>query len=424
RAVDKIPPHVELMRRLELADYEPGSDSGNMRFYPKGTLVKRLLEAHVLDTVGETNAVEVETPVMYDVNHPTLKKYLDRFPARQYSIESDKRSFFLRFAACFGQFLMNHDMTISHRNLPLKMVEMTRYSFRREQHGELVGLRRLRAFTMPDMHTLCADMDHAILEFKDQYTMCMKMLADIGLQDDYEVAIRFTRDFYTENKDFVKELVRIVGKPALIELWDSRFFYFVIKFEFNYIDALKKASALSTVQIDVENAERYDINYIDKNGDEQRPTILHCSPSGAIERCIYALLEKAHLTSKAGGVPSLPTWLSPTQVRLIPVAERHIGCAEEIAAAIVDVRVDIDDRDETVGKRVRAAGREWIPYVVVIGDKELESGVLSVTIRSESQKVEETAQELRDRVLAETAGMPYRQINLPVLLSKRPIFFG
>jgi threonyl-tRNA synthetase len=123
-------------------------------------------------------------------------------------------------------------------------------------------------------------------------------------------------------------------------------------------------------------------------------------------------------------VPSLPIWLSPTQVRLIPVAERHHVYAEEVAAAMNDVRVDIDDRDETVGKRVRVAGREWIPYVVVIGDKELESGMLSVTIRSESQKVEETAQELRDRVIAETTGMPYRQINLPVLLSKRPVFFG
>ena len=133
---------------------------------------------------------------MYDVNHPTLKKYLYRFPARQYSIESDKRSFFLRFAACFGQFLMNRDMTISHRNLPLKMIEMTRYSFRREQHGELVGLRRLRAFTMPDMHTLCSDMDRAIAEFKDQYAMCMAVLADIGLDRDYEVIILFTRDFY------------------------------------------------------------------------------------------------------------------------------------------------------------------------------------------------------------------------------------
>ncbi len=424
RAVDRIPPHVELMKRLEIADYEPGSDSGNMRFYPKGTLMKRLLEEYVIDTVAKRGAVEVETPVMYDMNHPTLKKYLDRFPARQYSIESDKRSFFLRFAACFGQFLMNRDMTISHRNLPLKMIEMTRYSFRREQHGELVGLRRLRAFTMPDMHTLCSDMDHAIAEFKDQYAMCMAVLADIGLDQDYEVAIRFTRDFYIENQEFITELVKIVDKPVLIELWDSRFFYFVIKFEFNYIDTMNKASALSTVQIDVENAERYGIEYTDKNGDKLRPTILHCSPSGAIERCIYALLEKAHLTSEAGGVPTLPTWLSPTQVRLIPVADRHIEYAEGIALAMPGVRVDIDNRDETVGKRIRAAGREWIPYVVVIGDKEVESGVLSVTIRAESGKVEETAQKLRERVASETVGMPYRQINLPVMLSQRAVFFG
>ena len=424
RAVDKIPPHVELMRRLEIADYEPGSDSGNMRFYPKGTLIKRLLEDHVMNTVAKSGAVEVETPVMYDMNHPTLKKYLNRFPARQYSIESDKRSFFLRFAACFGQFLMNHDMTISHRNLPLKMIEMTRYSFRREQHGELVGLRRLRAFTMPDMHTLCEDMDRAIEEYRDQYALCMDMLSDIGLDDDYEVAIRFTRDFYREHQDFIKELVTMVNKPVLIELWDSRFFYFVIKFEFNYIDAMNKASALSTVQIDVENAERYDIKYTDKNGDEKYPTILHCSPSGAIERCIYALLEKAYLTSKKGGIPALPTWLSPTQVRLIPVADRHLEYAKGVAHALHDLRVDIDDREETVGKRVRAAGREWIPYVVVIGDKELESGILSVTIRSESRKMKETIQELHDRVMAEIMEMPYRGLNLPVLMSERPVFFG
>ncbi|MCK4458983.1 MAG: threonine--tRNA ligase, partial [Methanosarcinales archaeon] len=312
----------------------------------------------------------------------------------------------------------------SYRNLPLKMIEMTRYSFRREQHGELVGLRRLRAFTMPDMHTLCSDMDRAIAEFKDQYAMCMAVLADIGLDRDYEVAIRFTRDFYAENQEFITELVKIVDKPVLIELWDSRFFYFVIKFEFNYIDTMNKASALSTVQIDVENAERYGIEYTGKNGDKLRPTILHCSPSGAIERCIYALLEKAHLTSEAGGVPTLPTWLSPTHVRLIPVADRHIEYAEGVARALSGVRVDIDNREETVGKRIRAAGREWIPYVVVIGDKEVESGVLSVTIRAESGKVEETAQELRERVLSEIAGMPYRQINLPVMLSQRAVFFG
>ncbi|KQC13185.1 MAG: threonine--tRNA ligase, partial [Methanosaeta sp. SDB] len=294
RAVEAVPPHVELMRRLELVDYEPGSDSGNMRYYPKGRLVKSLLESYVLERAAEMGAMEVETPIMYDMFHPTLKKYLDRFPARQYSIEAEKRSFFLRFAACFGQFLMSHDMTFSYRSLPLKMIEMTRYSFRREQRGELVGLRRLRAFTMPDMHTLCADMAGATREFENQYESSISVLEEAGLDlDDYEVAIRFTREFYDENREFVEGLVRIVNKPVLIEMWEERFFYFVLKFEFNFVDALDKASALSTVQIDVENAERYDINYTDVDGSLKRPIILHCSPSGAIERLMFALLEKA-----------------------------------------------------------------------------------------------------------------------------------
>ncbi|MDF1557253.1 MAG: threonine--tRNA ligase [ANME-2 cluster archaeon] len=427
RAVDRTPPHVELMRRLELADYEPGSDSGNMRFYPKGRLVKSLLETYVLDRSAAMGAMEVETPIMYDMNHPTLKKYLDRFPARQYSIEADKKSLFLRFAACFGQFLMNHDMTISYRDLPLKMIELTRYSFRKEQSGELVGLRRLRAFTMPDMHTLAGDMEQAIMEFGQQYTMCISVLEAMGLGlDDYEVAIRFTRDFYEENKEFITELARVVDKPVLIEMWDERFFYFVLKFEFNYIDALDKASALSTVQIDVENAERYGIKYIDQEGEARQPTILHCSPSGAIERIIYGLLEKNHMLTEAGGVPMLPVWLSPTQVRVIPVAERHREAAEEVAL-MLGCRTDIDDRDETVGKKIRDAGREWIPYVAVLGDEEFQSGELTVNIRSESQpkkpkQVKMKAWDLSAKVQAENAGLPYKGLALPLYLSMRPRF--
>ncbi len=427
RAVEAVPPHVELMRRLELVDYEPGSDSGNMRYYPKGRLVKSLLESYVLERAAEMGAMEVETPIMYDMNHPTLKKYLDRFPARQYSLEAEKRSFFLRFAACFGQFLMSHDMTLSYRSLPLKMIEMTRYSFRREQRGELVGLRRLRAFTMPDMHTLCADMAGATREFENQYKASISVLEDAGLDlDDYEVAIRFTKEFRDEKREFIEGLVGIVNKPVLIEMWEERFFYFVLKFEFNFVDALDKASALSTVQIDVENAERYDINYTDADGSLKRPIILHCSPSGAIERLIFALLEKAHRVSQEGKVPMLATWISPTQVRVIPVSERHLARAEEVERDL-GFRTDIDDRDETVGKKIRDAGREWVPYVVVIGDDELESGKLAVTVRAESEpkkpkKVEMTVEELKARLAAETAGKPTKRLPLPVKISERPRF--
>ena len=427
RAVDRVPPHVELMRRLELVDYEPGSDPGNMRYYPKGRMIKSLLENYVLEKAQDMGAMEVETPIMYDMEHPTLKKYLDRFPARQYQIEADKKKLFLRFAACFGQFLMGHDMTVSYRSLPLKMVEITRYSFRREQRGELVGIRRLRAFTMPDMHTLTRDMKSAMEEFRKQYQASIALLKEVGLDvADYEVAIRFTRDFYNQNREFIEGLVDIVKKPVLIEMWDERFFYFVLKFEFNFVDTLDKASALSTVQIDVENSERYDMSYVDEAGERQRPILLHCSPSGAIERVMYALLEKAARLSEEGKLPMLETWLSPTQVRIIPVAERHQARAQQIASEL-GLRTDIDDRDETVGKKIRDAGREWIPYVAVIGDEELASGELTVTVRAESTpkspaKVKMSPADLKARVSAETAGKPWRRLPLSMLLSERPKF--
>jgi len=427
RAVDRVPPHVELMRRLELVDYEPGSDSGNMRYYPKGRLVKSLLENLVLEKATDMGAMEVETPIMYDMEHPTLKKYLDRFPARQYQIESDKRKLFLRFAACFGQFLMGHDMSISYKSMPLKMFEITRYSFRREQRGELVGIRRLRAFTMPDMHTLTRDMASATEEFRKQYLASISILKDVGLDlEDYEVAIRFTKEFYSENREFIEGLVDIVKKPVLIEMWDERFFYFVLKFEFNFVDTMDKASALSTVQIDVENAERYDITYIDEAGEKQRPILLHCSPSGAIERVMFALLEKAARLSEEGKLPMLQTWLSPTQIRVIPVAERHQARAFEIAGEL-GFRTDVDDRDETVGKKIRDAGREWIPYVAVIGDEELSSGQLTVTIRADSTpknaaKSKMTVEYLRKKVSAETAGKPWRRLAMSMKVSERPKF--
>src|SRR5665648_68347 len=283
---------------------------------------------------------------------------------------------------------------------------------------------------MPYMHTLCADMPAAIEQFGEQYNICIDTLAKSGIDiPDYEVAIRFTRDFFEANRDFITGLAQRVGKPVLIEMWDTRFFYFVLKFEFNYIDALEKASALSTVQIDVENAERYDINYITNEGARERPTILHCSPSGAIERIIYALLEKNAMLTDAGGVPMLPVWLSPTQVRIIPVSEKHLEYALQLAERFKNVRVDVDDRNETLGKRIRYAGREWTPYVVVVGDGEIESGSLSVTVRSESEpktphKEVMTVDELQARIDAEVGDLPFKPLPLSKLLSKRPIFIG
>jgi len=283
RAVSEQPAHVRLMKKLAIADYEPASDAGNMRFYPKGRLMKSLIEQYVTRRVMEYGGIEVETPIMYDTKHPSMESYFNRFPARQYSIASDNKQLFLRFAACFGQFLMAKDFILSYKHLPVKLYELTRYSFRREKSGELVGLRRLRAFTMPDCHALCRNLSQAKEEFRKRFELSMSVIANLGLTtEDVEMAIRFTEDFYNENKEFIVELINKFGKPVLVETWKERFFYFTLKWEFNYIDGLGKASALSTDQIDVENGKRYNIEFVEEDGSRRNPIILHNSPSGAV----------------------------------------------------------------------------------------------------------------------------------------------
>jgi len=425
RVVQQEPPHVELMVRLGLVGYEPGSDAGNLRFYPKGRLVKALLERYVTQMVREYGGVEVETPIMYDMRHPALSDYLNRFPARQYVVRSEDKELFLRFSACFGQFLMAKDTQISYKHLPFRLYELTRYSFRREKSGELVGLRRLRAFTMPDCHAFCKDLEQAKSEVLRRFELSMTVLSGIGLtKDDYELAIRATEDFYKENKEFFVELVSRLGKPALLEMWSERFFYFVFKWEFNFIDNLSKASALSTDQIDVENAKRYGIQYMDEDGAMKYPLILHNSPSGAIERCMYALLEKAYRVAQSGGTPTLPVWLSPTQVRLIPTSSSYVEGACALAAKMNEscVRCDVDDREETVQKRVREAEKEWVPYIVVYGEKEASSNTLQVRDRVNRTIRQMGLDDLIKIVHEQTANKPYLPLPLPTLLSQRPRF--
>jgi threonyl-tRNA synthetase len=423
RAVNDQPAHVRLMKKLAIADYEPASDAGNIRYYPKGRLMKSLIEQYITRRVMEYGGIEVETPIMYDTKHPSLQSYFNRFPARQYNITSDNKQLFLRFAACFGQFLMAKDFNISYKHLPVKLYELTRYSFRREKSGELVGLRRLRAFTMPDCHALCRDLNQAKEELLKRFDLSISVLDDLGLTiNDVEMAIRFTEDFYNENKDFVTELINRLGKPVLVETWKERFFYFTLKWEFNFIDGLRKASALSTDQIDVENGARYNVEFVEEDGTKKNPIILHNSPSGAVERVIYALLEKSAKISKEGGIPSIPLWLSHTQVRIIPVSQEHIVYCEKVLAALTEnqIRADIDDRDETVGKKIRESETEWIRYTIVIGDKEVNSDKLIVRDRNEGKQREITLHDLINEVKTQTRNKPYLPLNLPMRLSSRP----
>jgi threonyl-tRNA synthetase len=425
RAVDQQPSHVKLMKKLGIADYEPASDLGNMRYYPKGKLMKSLIEQYVGREIAKYGGIEVETPVMYDSKHPSMESYFNRFPARQYALTSDNnKQLFLRFAACFGQFLMAKDFVLSYKHLPLRLYELARYSFRREKSGELSGLRRLRAFSMPDCHALCADMNQAKDELLRRFELSSTVINTIGLStsETLEMAIRFTKEFYDYNREFINKLVDKFGRPVLVEMWNIRSFYFILKWEFNFLDSTGKASALSTDQIDIENSSRYGIEFVAEDGSKKNPVILHNSPSGAVERVIFALLEYCAEIASKGGKPSLPLWLAHTQIRIIPVGTQHLEKCKQICSELTKqkIRTDIDDRNESVSNKIRQSEIEWIDYTVVIGDNELETSAFVVRNRKQGKQAKLTLLQLAEEIQLLTRGMPYLPLSLPVYLSTRP----
>jgi len=214
-----------------------------------------------------------------------------------------------------------------------------------------------------------------------------------------------------------------VQKPALVEVLAEPKHYWVLKHEFQFIDSAGGNAQLATVQLDIEDSARYGIGYVDQDGKKKGCVILHSS-MGSIERWLYALLEQAAKNSQAGRPPSLPVWLAPTQVRFLPLSERYLDTCLKSARFLIQqgVRADVDDREMTISKKVREAEMDWVPFIVVVGEKEERSGKLSVRIRGEKETKLLTLEHLASEVRKQVDGMPFRPSNLPELLSKRPIF--
>ncbi|NVM01773.1 MAG: threonine--tRNA ligase [Candidatus Helarchaeota archaeon] len=424
REVTVQPPHTKLMKKLELVDYESRADPGHMRWYPRGELIRNILIKYLSEKMQEIGAMQVETPVMFTTKHPIIQQHLKKWAERQYLVKSGDKTLFLRFASDFGLFFLLSDLNISYRNLPMRMYELTKYSFRHEQSGEVVGLRRLRAFTMPDLHTLCKNVERAVEEFERQYRICINFMNDIEI--DYEVGFRVVKEFWDVHKDWILSLIKKVNKPALIEIYPKRTAYWIMKFEFNFVDFTEKAAALPTIQIDVDMARQYGIQYTNENGDKVHPIILHCSPSGALERVVYATLEKAAKLIEEENVPMFPLWLAPTQVRVIPVKDEFIEYSEKIIENLEknQIRVDLDDRSDSVGKKIRNAGQEWIPYIIVVGEKEVKSNNLSVRIRKERGKISElTLNDFIDLIKKEITIETFLPLPEPLRnLKNSPIF--
>ncbi len=410
----------EYMRKFGF-EWEEFSDPGHMRYSPHATAILDSVSQYSYSVVKSLGipVFRVKGTNMFDLSVRAVKEHADLFGDRLYEVDSEGSKLVMRYAACHQQFAMLKDWILSYKDLPMGMFEVAD-SYRYEQRGELILGFRLRRFHMPDMHILCRDLEEAMrltLEIRDKIFEEAKKVGR-----DYVAIINVTKGFMERSMDYLTELVRRDGKPVLIVVYPDNIYYWVINVEYNIIDVTQRPREIATFQIDIGNAERFGISYVDPSGAQKRPIIIHTAIIGSVERHIYMLFDTAARIEESGRTPYLPFWASPIQVRIIPIKREHMECALEVYKSILEkgFRVDIDDRDESLAKKLRDAGIEWAYFIVIIGDREVKTRTITVRERPSGDQKTYTVESFINLLEELSKGYPKVELTMPELVSKRP----
>lgn len=404
-------------------EWEPYSDVGHMRYEPDGDLIFELIGEYAWQVANSLGIpiFRVRGTNMFNLAEAPVREHAKLFGEKLYEVEADGRALVLRYAACHQQFSMVKDWIVSYKQVPFGTFELAD-SYRLERSGELLLCFRVRKLHMPDLHVYCRDLENAKEISLKIHKKIYEEIRKLGRE--YASIYNVTRRFFEENKDFFLKLIEVEKKPVLINFVPEGRFYWVINVEYTIIDELNRPREIATFQIDVGNSKRFGIHYVDEEGRKVYPPIIHTALIGTVERYLFTLLDCALRKERQGLKPSLPLWLAPIQVRLIPVSPNYTPTALKVAESLRSskVRADVDDREESVPKRVRHAEREWIPYILVVGEEEARTGRFRVRVREEGKQKFMSLRELIEEIQRETEGYPYKPLNMPILLSKRPIY--
>ena len=402
-------------------EWESYADVGQMRFGPEATLMMDLAGDYANQVTRRIGIpiLNVKGTNMFDVAVKPIKEHLQLFGSRAYEVTVDDRTFVLRYAACFQQFSMVKDWTLSYRNLPFGTLEIAD-SYRMEQSGELLLSFRLRKFLMPDLHVYLKSLAEAVEIGKKTHSIIYEEVRKF--QREYVSLYNTTRSFFETHKQVFLDLVKVEKKPILINFVPENIYYWVLNVEYNIIDDLDRPREIATFQIDVGNAERFAIAYTNEKGEKQFPVIIHTAVLGGLERYLFALLDSAVRMERQGKKPMLPVWISPVQARIIPVAKQFVKPAQEFLSKLeqAGIRADLDDRDDTIQSRVRESELSWVPYTIIFGEKEMTTDELTVRSREQGREVKIGMEPFLKRVKEETSGYPTRPLSFPVSLSQRP----
>lgn len=380
--------HRKFGRELDLFTFSPLVGSGLPLYTPRGAFIRRAITEYIEELQTKAGYEQVWTPQIAKADLFKTSGHYDKYRENLFRVHSNysEEEFYLKPMNCPQHTQIYASQPRSYRDLPLRYTDFAML-YRDEKPGELSGLARVRSFSQDDCHIFCRE-DQVDAEIDTALSMTKEAMATFGLKYRYRLS--------TSDKEHPEKYLGDPATWAKVEAWAERIMqrngidyfdgpgeaaFYAPKMDLMATDALGREWQLSTIQIDFFLPERFDLTYTDSDGKAKRPIMLHRAIVGSPERFIMVLLEHY-----AG---ALPAWLSPVQVRIIPVSEKTNTYASEVAAALrtAGVRVELDDSSETLGKRIRAAELMKLPYALVVGEKEASAKAVNVRKRH----VKETA---------------------------------
>ncbi len=384
--------HRRLGRRLGLFDFSELAP-GMPFWHPKGMVVWNVLEDLRRSENVRRGYQEIRTPQLYDADLWKTSGHWEKFRGDMFALEIEHRDFGLKPMNCPGHCLLYAQAARSYRDLPLRLAEAGNLH-RNELSGVLHGLLRVRHFVQDDAHIFCAPE-----QIHDELLGCLDyafFLYDLfGLELRVELSTRPENKLGTDGEwDFAEAALEAAlaarGLEAPVSAGEGSFYG--PKIDLHMTDSLGRSWQLGTVQLDLQMPKRFGLVYAGSDNAEHTPAMIHRALLGSFERFLGVYLEHT------GG--ELPAWLAPVQARIVPVSDRHGGGAAELARELAGrgVRADVDESGETLAKRIRTAELEKIPYVLVVGDKELEGGTLALRVRGERGVIVKPRAEALDEI--------------------------
>ena len=380
--------HNKLGRELELFTTVDVIGQGLPIMLPKGTKILQILQRFVEDEEERRGWLRTKTPFMAKRELYKLSGHWDHYLDGMFVLgdpeDETKECFALRPMTCPFQYQAYLNRARSYRDLPLRYGE-TSTLFRNEDSGEMHGLIRVRQFTISEGHLMCTP-EQLEQEFKSSLELAVFMLKTLGLYED--VSYRFsqwdpndkekyigTPEQWDEAQGMMEKILNHLEIPYKVGIGEAAFYG--PKLDIQIKNVFGKEDTLITIQVDQLLAEKFGMEYVDRDGAKKNPYIIHRTSIGCYERTLALLIEKY-----AG---AFPVWLAPTQVKLLPIADRHLDYTYEVKRQLEakGIRVELDDRNEKIGYKIREARLQKVPYMLIIGDSEVESNQVSVRRRGE-----------------------------------------